>query len=95
MSTDYMRVARAAAALHVQQMTARVQDQQKLVDRLKSEGCDVSREVERLSLLRRALEEMLLYLPRMIPSDDPAPPRSEELRVMLFLDGKDGTAKRR
>jgi hypothetical protein len=84
MSSDYRRDARAAAALHVQQMTTRVQDQQILVDRLRSEGDDVSREIERLLLLRRALEEMLLYLPRMIPSDDLAPPHNdEELRVML------------
>jgi hypothetical protein len=79
-----MRDARAAAALHVQQMTTRVKDQESLVDRLKSEGGDASQEIERLSLLRRALEEMLLYLPRMIPNEnDPAPPRTAEVEQMI------------
>jgi hypothetical protein len=40
-------------------------------------------------LLRRALEEMLLYLPHMIPSDDPAPPRSAEVQQMLSWWRKD------
>jgi hypothetical protein len=84
-----MRDARAAAAMHVQQMTTRVTDQESLVDRLKSEGADVSREVERLLLLRRALEEMLLYLPRMIPSV-PAPPRGGEVEQMLSWWRKHG-----
>ena len=83
MSTGNMHDARAAAALHVQQMTARVRDQEELVDRLRAEGADISQEVERLLLIRRALEEMLLYLPRMIPSDDPAPPRSAEVQQMF------------
>jgi len=80
-----MRDARAAAASHVQRMTTRVKDQESLVDRLKSEGSDASQEIERLSLLRRALEEMLLYLPGMIPADDdPSPPpcNQHELKLM-------------
>jgi hypothetical protein len=78
-----MRDARAAAAMHVQQMTTRVKDQESLVDRLQSEGADVSREIERLLLMRRALEEMLLYLPAMIPAHDRTPPRIMEAEQMF------------
>ena len=76
-----MRDVRAAAALHVQQMTDRVKDQENLVDRLRSEGADISSEIERLLLLRRALEEMSLHLSRLIPSEA-APPRSAEVQLM-------------
>jgi hypothetical protein len=70
-------------------MTARVKDQENLIDRLKSEGGDVSREIERLLLMRRALEEMLLYLPGMIPTDDPAPPRAGEVEQTFLRRLKD------
>jgi hypothetical protein len=74
---------RATGNLHLQRMTTRLKDQESLVDRLRSDGANASQEIERLLLLRRALEEMLLQLPGMIPSDVPAPPRNEELPLML------------
>jgi hypothetical protein len=79
-------------SLHLPQPSthpSRVKDQESLVDRLQSEGADVSREIERLLLMRRALEEMTLYLPRLLPSDDPAPPRSAKVEQMLSWWQKD------
>ncbi|HEY1382908.1 MAG TPA: hypothetical protein VGF43_04800 [Dongiaceae bacterium] len=78
-----MRDIRAAAALHVQRMTDRVQYQESLVERLQSEGADVSQQVERLLLLRRALEEMLLNLSRLIPTEDSAPSQGAEVQQMF------------
>jgi len=74
---------RAAAAMHVQQMTIRVKDQENLLDRLTSEGADVSQEIERLLLLRRALEEMTLQLSRLLPTSPGARQSEEDVRLTL------------
>lgn len=65
-----MQKANAAAVEHVRVMETRLQQQKALVERMEVAGQDCSEQIERLNLLKLALEEMIIHCARLAPSPD-------------------------
>jgi hypothetical protein len=63
-----MENARAAAVQHVRVMQTRIEKQTALVERIQATGADAAEQIQRLELLRLALEEMLIHCGRLAPS---------------------------
>jgi len=65
-----MQSAKAAAREHVRLMETRIERQKRLIEHLEQERQDTAEEIRRLTLLQRALEEMLLQLGQLVPSGE-------------------------
>jgi hypothetical protein len=82
-----MQSAKAAAREHVRLMETRIERQRLLIEQLEQERQDTAEEGRRLTLLQRALEEMLLQLGQLVPSGEggssPAAPDESLPRKLL------------
>jgi uncharacterized membrane protein YccC len=62
------------ALLHIRRMELRIEQQTHSIERLRQSGEDTSAAVQRLKLLRHALDEMRIQLGQLSPGDRAARP---------------------
>ena len=74
------------ALVHIQRMELRIEQQSLSIERLKQGGEDPAAALQRLKLLRHALEEMRIQLGQLSPTNlDDRRPAADAIRLRLGL----------